>query len=229
MNAEQVESQQSLEPRALRARYIDMLTDGVSPDRLKEGGDKAVDHALMATALSAVCSGMGEQDWLALVLDPKRRLGQQAKFAKGHSRTALAYRRYLSKVWQRATEQARPAALHDRDRYREEARRLVARWDDALPRLLEEAHEIDAMIIAALLDRMVEVGSPRVAFARRPFQEATGVSERRFRTRLAALERAGVVRLEARGKSGGPRARQRLANVYSLSGPERLFDRAGSD
>lgn len=229
MDPEPLEVHRSTSPRALKARYIDLITDGVAAEHLRAGGDKAVDHALMITALSAVCSGLGEQDWLALILDPKRQLGQQAKFSKGHQRAAMSYHRYLTQVWRRATDQARPAALRDRDRYREQALQLVARWDDALPRLSSEAHWADALIIAAFLDRIADVESPRVSFARRSLQEATGLNERRLRTRLTALERAGVLRLEVRGKPGGPRSRKRLANVYSLSGPERLLDRPTSD
>lgn len=224
MNLDHIDAQASVNPQALQARYIDLLTDGVSSHVLKEKGDRAVDHALMTTALSAVCIGMGEQDWLAIVMDPRRRLGQQARYAKGHPRTAVSYRTYLARVWQRATEQARPPAHRSLNRYREEAERLVARWDAVLSRLAVEAHWADAMIIAAFLDRIDDVGSPRVAFARRPLQAVTGVPERHLRTRLALLENAGVVRLEVRGKSSGPNARRRLANVYSLSGPERFFD-----
>ncbi len=212
----------------LSARYIDLMTDGVPPAELRGRGDKAVDNALMMTALSAVGIGMGEQDWLSLVLDSRRKLGQQAKVTKGRERTRVEYSQYLTRVWMRATEQGRPVALRDRERYREEARRVVAQWDEFLPRLLVESDWVDAHIIAALLDRIAEVESPRVAFARRDLQEVTGVPERQLRTRLAALEKQGVVRLEVRGRSGGPRAQKRMANVYSLSAPERAFPMSGS-
>ncbi len=121
--------------RPLASRHIDLITDGVASQSLKERGDRAVDHALMSTALSAVCRGMGEQDWLALILDPKRNLGKQARYTKGRQRTAVDYHSYLTRVWERAVAQGRAASLRDRDQYRIEARTLVERWDDVMPGL----------------------------------------------------------------------------------------------
>ncbi|GAA1443966.1 hypothetical protein GCM10009641_61890 [Mycobacterium cookii] len=209
----------------LRGRYVDLLTDGVSADALKQRGDRAVDHALMSTALSAVCAGMGEQDWLALVVDPRRKLGQQARFVKGRPRSQNEYYQYLTRVWSRALDQGHAVALRDRSRYRDEARLLVRRWDAFLTReIVAELNPDEALLLMAFLDKISDVESPRVAFGRRALQETTGVPERRLRTRMANLQRRGVVRLEVRGRPGGPHAKKRLANVYSLSGPELLAD-----
>ncbi len=88
-----------------RRPWIDVVRDGLAPDELRGRGDTAVWAALRSTAMSAMQHGYGFPDWCATVLEPRSRLGAQARVRVGHGdkpRSADNLHRQLASAWDSA-------------------------------------------------------------------------------------------------------------------------------
>ena len=91
--------------RALPARMIDKIRDGVPPPEMAKRGDRAVFTALVSTAASAQMRGWDLWEWESLVLEPKSHLGTQLRLKGGkRARTPMVVHKTLGDAWEKAWE-----------------------------------------------------------------------------------------------------------------------------
>jgi hypothetical protein len=100
--------------RALPAKMIDLIREGVPRNDLKDRGDRAVVGALVSAAMSAIQRGWPFHEWVAVLDDPLSKLGMQAKIdgRRWKSLSKSAHLRRLESAWERAEKSVaeRPAA-----------------------------------------------------------------------------------------------------------------------
>ena len=201
--------------RNLPGPIIDRIREGVPRKVLRRarcGGDCAIWEALVATAMSAIQRGWPFSDWMALLDDPRSRLGSQAKI-KGKGYAVLPIRSYLHRLesaWARATERIteHPAADYFagvQDRIAE-----ARAWVDEAPFIAD--HRV-LMIDAC--GQAAKLGTWQPALPWRRTSERTGLNGRRIRDGYSELCEDGALTLVARGRPGKGRSSGK-ANIYRL-------------
>lgn len=218
---------QPMPHRPLPRQYVDLLTSGISKQELKASGDRAVDRALMRTALSAVGRGWARGDWLCLIQDPRCTLAQQAKLHNGRPRGDEKHARYLGDIWERALKAHRPQGKGDKRVFAAEAESLIREWDAWLTEHPASLDNIDVLIVCAFLDKIASVGSRRVAYGRQRLLDETQLPEYDLRQRLDILHADKLLECVERGVPSGPYSTHRRANVYVLCDPATFVAKRG--
>lgn len=204
--------------RALPAWAIDVIRDGVAPAELKKRGDRAVWSALVRTAASAHQRGQSVMEWECQISDARSRLGAQVRLKDGHRvRKPLAVAKTITDAWDAAvvwcSEQDKPWDC-EQVRAAAESRAalmldLVADPDAGLP-------DDERAVLAYAAEQTAKRGMTRIALPRRELLEATGLGLTALRTTLKRLHDNGLLVLVEAGRSGGPNAQKRRANLYGL-------------
>lgn len=206
--------------RALPARTIDLIREGVSPADLRERGDQAVFSALVKTAMSACQRGWDCWEWIEVVHDARSHLGQQLRLRGGAKlRTPQAIQKTMDAAWEAATLRVSESPATGRDAALATAgtlRDFVADPDSPLG-------GAQRAVLAHAAAMAMQYGTDRPALPRRSLQDATGLGLTALRTVLRDLHDAGLLVLVDPGRSGGPSARKRRAALYRLPSPAALY------
>lgn len=199
--------------RALPARMIDLVRDGVRPADLRESGERAVYNALVRTAASAQQRGWTYSEWAALLSEVRSTLGRQVRVRRDKERTRLAVEKTLRGAWDAAaTWLADAPAAFTRDDALAHVE-TVRRWIEDADADLTDA---ERQVLAAACDIAAQHGTTRPALPRRALVDATGLGERTVRTTLARLHDRRVLVLEVPGRSGAAGSTRRRAGLYRL-------------
>ena len=204
--------------RALPAWAIDVIRDGVAPAELKKRGDRAVWSALVRTAASAHQRGQSVMEWEAQITDPRSRLGVQVTLKDGHrARKPLTVAKTIADAWDAAvvwcSEQDKPWGSEE-VRAAAEARAVLIR--DLVADPDAELTDAERAVLAYAAEQTAKRGMTRIALPRRDLLEATGLGLTALRTTLKRLHDNGLLVLVEAGRSGGPSAQKRRANLYGL-------------
>jgi DNA-binding transcriptional ArsR family regulator len=178
-------------------------------------------NALVRTAASASQRQWHYAEWAALVSEPTSTLGFAARRERGRARSDADYERTLQNVWARAVRwvASRPPPFQPCD--------IAERVSDVRRVLADTSAPLDEQeraVLAFACDTAEQVGTDRPALPRRAVVVATGLGERTVRTVLARLESKGLLHLAEQGRSSGPGARRRLANLYKLPTASAITD-----
>lgn len=210
--------------RALPGPVVDLIRDGVSPAALKAGADKAVWDALVSSAASAAARGHSEWEWLEQVMDPRHRLGQQARLKRSgrQVRTDAQVRDLTGDAWERATVwlSERPAAWTAEQVAAEAQDRALAALAVAGD-LENDLADSDRAVLAFAATEAQRRGLTKVTLPRLSVVKGTGVGERAVVNALERLVKRDLLERVTRGRSGGD-ATKRKAATYRLRSREAL-------
>lgn len=208
----------AVERRQWKGAMIDLVHDGVSPNSLRAGGDKAVWNALVATAMSAMQRGIPEPDWIAELNRAESNLGRQARMKKTrHERTQRDHHRQLHNAWTAAADRVKAKPRYDAADVAATITAVETFTADAAAPLNDAERAV--LHCACTLARRNHTTRP--ALPRREMQAATGLPEWTVRTTLAHLADSGLLRLAVQGRSATD-PRHWRASLYSLPPPDAL-------
>lgn len=204
--------------RALPARIIDRIRDGVPKDQLTpERGDAEVWHLLVSTAASARQRGWTYPEWAHEVTKGSSELGIQAarKYdpTPWRDRSHMDRERALRKAWKTAGEwiESMPPA-----HTREAALERVGDASEALE--AAELDEADRRVMEWAIVEAERLGTDRPALPRRAVMAGTNLPERAVRGALARLCELGWLVCEDRGLPGTLLKRAALYRVCVPAG-----------
>lgn len=207
--------------RALPGWAVDRIRTGVPGYELRaHGGTKAVNGALVSTAMSALQAGHGWPEWHGMLCSVESNLGRQARLDK--RRRDIGTRRHLKllqSAWRKAeTNIAESPAFTSRD-VSQRARGLLD--DDPMIPWTATGVEADRLVYRHALAEAEQRGHTRPTLPIRGIAEATGVPARTAARSLHRLTGAGLLRLHAPGQRSAESTRAGVYVVIELTHPNR--------
>ncbi len=207
--------------RALPGWAVDRIRAGVPSNELRaHGGTKAVNGALVSTAMSAIQTGHDWPEWHGMLCSVESNLGRQARLDK--RRRDIGTRRHLKllqSAWRKAELNiAERPAFTSRD-VSQRARGLLD--DDPMIPWTATSVEADRLVYRHAISEAVQRGHTRPVLPIRGITEATGVSKSAAARSLHRLTDAGLLRLHAPGERHAESTRAGVYVVVELTFPNR--------
>ncbi len=185
--------------------WIDLLRDGARRADLADGYDFGVSRALGASALGARNAGYTRAGWEAEVLDPRSRLGHQARLDRRHKpRTQRALARILTQAWDRAETQWEKSPTWTADTARTAAEGRARTTRDLAANPNAELSDTHRAVLAYAADRADATGSTRVNLPQAATGQALGLTPRQVRRALDTLGARHLLVCRERGRPSGP-------------------------
>lgn len=202
-----------------RARGVDLIRDGVSKERLKQRGSRAVFSALISTAMSWQNRGWTYDMWVSTLREPQSLLFRQVQLDhRKMPRTARAVTADLQSAWTKAKGYiAERPALTGADIRKAAQERL-----DQLDSLERSAWPLDdraLLVLRHVLETAAEIGTTTPAIPVRNVMTATRLPSAMAAQRaLRRLEAEDLIRCVERGRPGRGKSSGR-ASMFTWDTP----------
>lgn len=201
--------------RALPGRIVDLIRDGAPDDAIRSRGhDPAVWSALVSSAMSAANRGWTAPDFVALVLDPRSRLGAQSSLKKGKTRGRAQTAKLVHKAWESAEQNIQRSPAWTTSGLREAAHERQLQSAQRLAQ--EHLTRAEELVMRHVAQRLAETDSLQRAIARQDFIDGTGLGKTAVETAQRRLMSRGLLVQVEKGAPGGPKAGRRRAHVWAL-------------
>lgn len=157
-------------------------------------------------------------DFLNLVLEPRSRLGAQAKLKNAKDRGHKQTIEHIYKAWDKATSNVTQSPAWTSSDLAE----LAQVRQQQCTRSIEtsELTRAERLVVGHVQHRLAETGSIQRAISRQDFIDATGLGKTALGTAQKTLLAKGLLVLVERGTPGGPKADRRRAHVWALADAE---------